>query len=109
MTRRLPWTFERRRHRAFVCHRSQCWYRSEEYHITEELWNQIWTEELFRERGRENQSLCLTRRSVDLPWQSGNLAIVPRSQQLKIAGRRRRRWPEPDDDLFQQTVWQDYE
>jgi len=76
---------------AFLKHRSQARFRQEQYDLTFEDWQAIWTPETFAKRGRAIDSITLTRVDWDLPWDRDNVQLIKKSQQLKISGEYRRR------------------
>lgn len=79
---------------AWLKHRAQCKHRKEDYNLTWEEWESLWTDELFLKRGRANQDLCLMKVELDGDWSYGNVKIVTRGEQLKRNReyRRDRQW-----------------
>ena len=105
--KKLPWTFERLRHLAFLRHRAQAIFRGEDYQITEDYWNMIWTEDRFRQRGMKAENLCLTRRNHSRPWAPGNLCLLRRQFQLEINNKVIHAIPV--DHIYTRSIWSDYE
>lgn len=68
---------------AFTKHRSQAAYRGEEYYLTWEDWESLWTAELWVQRGKSNSSLCLARKDFTDAWRLDNVEIIPRVQQIR--------------------------
>jgi len=104
---KLPWTFERLRHLAYQRHKAQAVFRGEGFDITEEYWNEIWTETRFNQRGMKANDICLTRRDHEKPWAQGNLCLLFRQQQLQINSKVIHGIPA--DDVYENTIWRDYE
>lgn len=65
---------------AFLKHRAQAKFRGEEYYLTWEDWESLWTPELWEQRGRRITNLCLTRPSFDGPWCVSNVEVATRRQ-----------------------------
>ena len=103
---RLPLTLERLRRRAFQRHRAQALFRKEEYHLTEEYWNEIWTQDRFSLRGMRGESICLTRRNPSQPWQPGNLVLMTRQQQLDMNNKSLHEIAV--DHILARAIWRDY-
>lgn len=76
------WTDERllqrEKYYAFIKHRAQCNYRGEDFFLTETDWLSMWTDELFKQRGRKSESLCIYRVDPEKPWQADNIDINTR-------------------------------
>jgi hypothetical protein len=92
---------------AYQRHKAQAIFRNEQYLITEDYWNEIWTEERFRLRGMRADCLCLTRRDFRDAWRPGNLALLTRQQQLNINNKAINGIDY--EHLFETTIWNDYE
>lgn len=80
---------ERDRYYAWLKHRSQAWYRGEEYEITYDQWIQIWPIDLFLRRGRTSDAICLSRIDWDQPWSYTNCEVVSRLENLRRQGYQR--------------------
>jgi len=78
-----PCPLRREKRYAWLKHRSQCNYRKEPYALTWEDWESIWTDELFLQRGRQRDSLCLMLRDINGAWSKENTVIATRHTQLK--------------------------
>lgn len=74
---------------AWLKHRSQARYRKEEYSLTWEEWELLWTDELWVKRGRTVDSLCLQQKELGDGWHIHNVQIVTRRQHFKLAKERR--------------------
>ena len=104
---RLPWTFERQRRLAYHRHKAQAVFRGEEYLISEQYWNTIWTEDRFQLRGMRAECLCLTRRNHLEAWRPGNLALMTRQVQLNINNKMIHHIEY--QNLYALSVWSDYD
>ena len=72
------------RHDKFVAwhrHRSQANHRREPYALTFEEFETIWGE-LWSQRGRGSDDLCLTRQDPELAWDATNTIVITRKQHL---------------------------
>lgn len=74
---------------AYLKHRSQAKFRKEDYTLTWEEWESLWTNERWAERGRTIESLCLQQIDLGEGWHFDNVEIVTRRQHFKIAKERR--------------------
>lgn len=63
---------------AYLKHKSQAAFRGEEYYLTWEEWEGLWTDELWHKRGRKISNLCLTRPGLSGPWCISNVEIATR-------------------------------
>jgi len=90
-TRKYPDPMVREKYYAFLKHRSQAQHRGELYDITEQQWIDLWTDELFSQRGRTINSLCLRLIDSEFGWTISNVEIVSRRQHFN------RIWGKPDD------------
>lgn len=68
---------------AWLKHRAQARYRREEYDLTWEDWCELWTPELWPQRGKHRHSVCLQRIEIDGAWSLDNCEIVTRLEQLR--------------------------
>lgn len=75
---------------AWLKHRAQCRYRNEAYDLTWEDWQAIWPLDLFRQRGKTVNSLCLNRINMDDSWNIHNVQVITRAEQLKRNGEYRK-------------------
>ena len=65
--------------------RNQAIFRGEEYLLTFDEFCELWTDELWVQRGRASESLSMTRLDHDGAWSIANCVIVSRSQQIREA------------------------
>ena len=78
---------------AWHKHRAQANYRQEEYSLTFDDWQQLWSDDNFLNRGRASECLVLTRIEREGPWSIANCEVITRLEQLrqcvadKICGR----------------------
>lgn len=89
--RKYPDPMVREKYYAYLKHRSQAQHRGELYEITEQQWLDLWTDELFMQRGRTIDSLCLRMIAPSLGWSIGNVEIVSRRRHFNKI------WGKPDD------------
>lgn len=68
---------------------AQARYRSELFLLTWEEFQEVWSSH-WTQRGREINSLCLTRCDWNLPWTRDNVELVQRLEHVKRQGRSRR-------------------
>jgi hypothetical protein len=70
--------------------RAQAWFRGEEWWITEQEYIDLWRQDdRYLQKGRDRDSLCMTKRDPDLAWTIDNVEIITRLQHLKNCGRMR--------------------
>lgn len=81
---------ERDRYYAYLKHRSQAWYRCEDYELTYEEWVEFWPIDQFILRGQTRDSLCLTRRDWEAAWSKKNCQIITRKENLAMQGKMRK-------------------
>ena len=65
--------------------RSQAHYRGEEWLLTFEEFQILWTDDLWAQRGRASDNLAMTRQDPEGPWSLDNCMIVTRKRQLQMA------------------------
>lgn len=65
--------------RAFVQCRNQAQWRGEDWELSWEQWRDIW-HGWWHLRGRGSDSVCITRKNCDLPWQASNVILITRHQ-----------------------------
>jgi hypothetical protein len=70
------------RHRSFLRSRSQAWFRKEGWELSIEDYFDLWQPELWAQRGRQPEQLCMVRRDVTQPWSKDNCLIVKRYWQM---------------------------
>ena len=84
------WTdLEKAQHRAYVVMDSQAHFRGEEWLLTEEEFVTAW-EGQWHLRGRDSDSLTMTRRDPDGAWSIDNVEIVPRAEHIRRCLERRK-------------------
>lgn len=66
------------KHYGWLKHKAQANYRGEEYSLTWEEWESLWTNELWLQRGRTAESLCLQQIDNECGWHATNVEIVTR-------------------------------
>jgi hypothetical protein len=74
--------FDHERHWAYLRMRAQANFRNEEFELTQDEFFEFWTAELWPQRGRKPEDLCMVRDDVEKPWSKSNCLIVSRYQQL---------------------------
>lgn len=74
---------------AWLKHRSQARYRGEPHSLTWDEWESLWTDQLWAERGRTIDSMCLQQIELGEGWHFNNVEIVTRRQHFKMAKRNR--------------------
>jgi len=80
-----PDLIDHEKYYAWQKHRAQAMYRNESYSITWEEWQKIWPTDLFLQRGRGSDDLCLMIIDRDLGWHYNNVTVLPRKEQLQRA------------------------
>jgi hypothetical protein len=65
--------------------RAQAHYRKEEWTLTFEEFCDLWTDELWAQRGRASHEMAMTRDDPDGAWSKDNAIIIPRKEQLTRA------------------------
>jgi len=78
-----PDPLRREKYYAYLKHKAQCNFRGEDYELTWQDWETMWSDQQFLQRGKTVDSLCLTRIDYDLPWAEYNCQIVTRKDHLK--------------------------
>lgn len=63
---------------AWLKHRAQAKYRKEDYSLSWDEWELLWTDERWLERGRTIDSLCLQQIELGEGWHFNNVEIVTR-------------------------------
>jgi hypothetical protein len=70
------------RHTQYWRRKAQAIYRQEGWSMTLEEYFNLWTRDLWPQRGRKRDELVMIRRDVEKPWSHANCCIVTRYQQL---------------------------
>jgi hypothetical protein len=68
---------------SWLKHRSQAKYRKEDYSLTWEQWSGIWQDDLWHNRGRGIDNLCLQQIDRELGWHIDNVEVISRREHLK--------------------------
>lgn len=71
---------------AWLKHKAQAKFRKEPHHITWEEWQSLWTQDLWLQRGRRADDLCLSRIDHLGEWSIDNVQIVTRREHLQRQG-----------------------
>tara|TARA_B110000503_G_C7050783_1_gene372209 strand:- start:503 stop:871 length:369 start_codon:yes stop_codon:yes gene_type:complete len=79
-----PDLYTRQKYYAWLKHRSQAQYRHEEYDLTWEDWQVLWPDNLWDQRGRSIESLCLTRLDYEGAWSMDNIIICSRKKHFQL-------------------------
>ena len=66
------------KHYGYLKHKAQAKYRGEDYSLTWAEWLDMWTDELWVQRGRTADSYCLQKIDVKKGWAVDNVEIVTR-------------------------------
>ena len=78
------------KHYAYLKHRAQANFRKEDYTLTLEEWQQLWTDERWLQRGRGTDNLCLQQVDPELGWHYHNVEIVTRRKHFADMKKRNR-------------------
>ena len=73
-----PYRLKHDKHYGYLKHKAQATYRGEDYTLTQAEWFVLWTDELWLQRGRSTDSLCLQKIDVEQGWHFNNLEVVTR-------------------------------
>jgi len=65
---------------SYLRHKAQAVYRHEQYNLSWEDYESLWTPETFEKRGRGVKSLCLYRIVREDPWEVTNVQICTRRE-----------------------------
>ena len=74
---------ERDIHYAYLKHKAQARFRNEAYSLTPEQWKAIWTVDVWMQRGRGKDCLCLFQTTPGEGWHLNNVTIGTRMEYLK--------------------------
>ena len=91
------------RHLGFHRSRCQAKFRGEDWQLTEQDWNAIWTPERWRRRGRHIDDLCLCLIDEFGAWTTDNVIMLTRHTQLKIKNLKFHNMPY--EDLYLDAEW----
>lgn len=78
-----PTTWEQDRHYGYKKHQAQARFRKEEYELTEQAWNDIWTHDCWHRKGRGKHDLTLYRVDASEPWHQDNVVLVEQQHKGK--------------------------
>lgn len=78
-----PDELTREKYYAWLKHRCQARYRKEEYHLEWADWQNLWSDELFLNRGRGANNVSLSRIDLNEPWTVDNCTIDVKTVYLK--------------------------
>lgn len=73
----------REKYYAYLKHKAQCSFRGEQYELSWDDWQELWTDELFVRRGRKVDDLCLGRLDWNGVWSLENCFIQTRKEHFK--------------------------
>ena len=86
---KLPDPFDQTRHLAWNQMRTQAGFRGEDWQLPFEHFCEFWpNKEIWAQRGRGVNDLCLTRKNVNKSWSKDNCHMVTRRRHLLIKNRR---------------------
>jgi len=85
----------RSRYYVYMQQRNQALYRKEQWNFTFDQWHEIWQDH-WHLRGRDRDSLCMSRISETLPWSRNNVWLITYGTH---AHRRQCRRQDPNYDL----------
>jgi len=71
-------SYTRDRYYAWLKHKSFRQSRNQEYNLTWEDWDAVWTHELWSQRGRGLDNVQMYRIDPLVPWQNDNIEILSR-------------------------------
>jgi len=75
---------------AWLKHRAQAFYRKEGHTLSWPKWLELWPDDVWQQRGKRKDELCLTRPDPELPWSDDNCEIITRQEQFNRQGENRR-------------------
>lgn len=104
MIKTYPDKFTNDRRLTWLRSRSQAHYRNEIWALTFEEYCTFWnSESRYNQRGKQSQSLVLTRFDPNDPWDTDNCCIIDRKTQTSIALKRRHNIKV--DHLYRGAIW----
>lgn len=80
--------FTREKYYAWLKHRSQAAFRKEEYSLTWDDWQALWSDEDFLNRGRGMDNVCLFQIEHGDGWHLNNVAVEIRCTSKSFNGKR---------------------
>lgn len=79
-----PCLLTREKYYAYLKHRAQARFRKEDYSLTWDTWQSLWTDAVWAKRGRKSDDLILGRVDWDLGWLDNNVEIMTRKRHFEI-------------------------
>ena len=79
-----PDPLTRDKYYAWLKHRAQAKHRKEDYSLTWDDWQGLWSDDDFNLRGRRGESLCLTRSDFEGEWCLENVQVVTRLEHFRM-------------------------
>lgn len=76
------------KHYGYLKHKAQAKYRGELYSLTWTEWLELWTDELWLQRGRGADNYCLQKIVGEQGWSVDNVEIVTRRKHFADAKRK---------------------
>ena len=70
------------KHRTYSKAKAQADYRNEEWSLTAAEWDIIWPDHLWDRRGRDPESLCMSRKDYEKGWSLDNVRLLTRRAHL---------------------------
>ena len=89
---------EHAKHWGYLRQKAQANFRKEGWDMTIEEYFDLWRDDLWVQRGRQPENLCMIREDVEKPWSKSNCLIVSRYQQL-CRGKKMGKFPGQYKDL----------
>jgi len=83
-----PDPIRRDKYYAWLKHRAQANFRNEPYTITWEDWERLWSDELFLNRGRKMDNVCMFQITHGEGWHLHNVAVEVRCTSKSFNGKR---------------------
>lgn len=81
----------RNKYYAYLKHKAQARYRGESYSLSFQEWETLWQDDVWEQRGKTADSLCLAQIDCKQGWHVNNLEIIPRKQQVSRTHNGRRK------------------
>jgi hypothetical protein len=96
--------FDQSRRLAWIRSKCQANFRGELWNLTWEEFCHFWSDlKLWRQRGRAEQDLVLTRYDPEGAWDRDNCCIINRKAQLTIGIKRK--WNLPEEEFYKDAIW----
>ena len=78
-----PDIVRRDKYYGFLRHRAQAKYRKEDYQLTFEQFESLWSNDDWFRRGKAIDKLCMSQINYDIGWVEGNVEVITRGEQLR--------------------------